>query len=240
METVSAEVLNALKEFDSATLFNAVVESMGATQGGVELEGKGGIPVIYTGPTLRCLLPVLGCAVGTVVTTEVTTTDPDSEAIPWDDYYETLDETPGPIIAVMKDVDSRPGRGACFGDGMAGQHRLCGVTGAVVEGSARDVAGIEAVGLPIWGTGIVPGHGVFNLVSVNRSITVAGLRVHPGEIMIADTDGCTKIPRGHDPEAVLATAGEIREREQAMHDIAMRPGMTYARYLELRADSGTR
>ena len=234
MKAVSAEVLNALKEFDSATIFNAVVESMGATQGGAELESRGGIPVIYTGPSLRCLLPGLGSAVGTVVTTEVTPIDSDTEAIPWDEYYETLDKTPGPIIAVMKDVDSRPGRGACFGDGMAGVHRLCGVTGAVLDGSARDVAGIESVGLPIWGTGVVPGHGVFNLLSINRSITIAGLRVHPGEVMIADTDGCTKIPRGHDPEVVLAKAGEIREREQANQAIAARPGMTYARYRELR------
>jgi regulator of RNase E activity RraA len=234
MPTVSAEVLNALKGFDSATVFNAVVESMGATQGGSELESSGGIPVIYTGPSMRCLLPELGTAVGTVVTTEVTPIDPDSEAIPWDEYYDVLDKTPGPIIAVMKDVDSRQGRGACFGDGMAGAHRLCGVTGAVLEGSARDVAGIETVGLPIWGTGVVPGHGVFNLVSINRSITVAGLRVHPGEVMIADTDGCTKIPSGHDPEAVLAMAGEVREREQANQAIAAKPGMTYARYRELR------
>ena len=233
METVSAEVLDALKEFDSATVFNAVVESMGATQGGTELEGKGGHPVNYTGPEMRCLLPELGPAVGTVVTTEVTTNDPDAVAIPWDEYYETLDKTPGPIVADMKDVDSRSGRGACFGDGMAGLHRLCGVTGAVMEGSARDVKGIDEVGLPIWATGAVPGHGVFSLISVNRSITVAGLQVHPGEVMIADLDGCTKIPLGHDPEVILAKAREVREREQALHEVLRQPEMTYARYLQI-------
>ena len=37
-----------------------------------------------------------------------------------------LAATAGPVVAVMVDVDSRPGRGAAFGDGMARQHRKCG------------------------------------------------------------------------------------------------------------------
>jgi regulator of RNase E activity RraA len=227
------DIFEALKEFDSATIFNAVVEEMGASQGGAELEGKGGIPIIYTGPEIRSLLPSLGRAVGTVVTTEVTPLDPDSAAIPWGEYYDTLDATPGPIVAVMKDVDPFPGRGACFGDGMAGVHRMCGVTGAVVEGSVRDLAGIEGVGLPIWGTGVVPGHGVFNLLSVNRSITVGGLRINPGDVLVADGDGATKIPRESDLESVLAKAREVSEREQGGQELMQRAGMTYAKYKEL-------
>jgi hypothetical protein len=104
-----SEIFEALKEFDSATIFNAVIEEMGGLDG-AELEGKGGIPIIYTGPEIRSLLPGLGRAIGTVVTTEVTPLDPDSAAIPWDEYYDTLDATPGPIVAVMKDVDPLPGR----------------------------------------------------------------------------------------------------------------------------------
>ena len=171
MTTVSVETLDALKEFDAATLFNAVVASMGGSQGGHELDSGGGVPVNYTGPEVVSMLPELGSAIGTVVTTEVTTNDPDSAAIPWDEYYDALEATPGPIIAVMRDVDTRPGRGACFGDGMAWRHRMLGVAGAVVEGSVRDLAGIRDAGLPIWGTGRVPGHGVFNLISVNRPIS---------------------------------------------------------------------
>ena len=229
----SEDVFEALKEYDTATIFNAVVEDMGASQGGTELEGTGGIPMIYTGPVIRSLLPGLGRAIGRVVTTEVTPLDPDSEAIPWGEYYDTLNATEGPIVAVMKDVDPRPDRGACFGDGMAGVHRLCGVTGAVVEGVVRDLAGIEDVGLPIWGSGVVPGHGVFNLLSVNRSITVGGLRIYPGDVLVADRDGCTRIPRESDLEKVLVKTREVFEREQAGQELMRRPGMTYAKYKEL-------
>ena len=173
MEYASREVLEELKEFDTATLFNAVIESMGASQGGTELEGKGGMPQNYTNPEIRCLLPELGRAVGYAITAEVTTNDPDSEAIPWDEYYDLMEQTPVAMVAVMKDVDSRSGRGASFGDGMATRHKAYGVTGAIVDGSVRDLMGIKDVGLPMWGRGLVPGHGVFSLIRVNTSVTVA-------------------------------------------------------------------
>ncbi len=228
MQRASKEVLNGLKEFDSATVFNAVVESMGATQGGSELEGKGGIPKNYTGPEIRCLLPELGSAIGYAVTSELTTNDPDSARIPWDDYYDALEETEAPIVAVMKDVDTRPGRGASFGDGMAAVHKMLGVTGVIVDGSVRDLAGIKAVGLPMWGTGLVPGHGVFTLIRFNSPITVGQLLIYPGDLLVADRDGCTKIPAGHDPAVVLDKAREIRDREAEMHQLFKDPDLTLA------------
>ncbi len=234
MEAVSRGALEALKEFDSATVFNAVVASMGGSQGGRELESKGGVPMNYTGPEIVSMLPELGRVVGRAVTAEVTTNDPDSPAIPWDEYYDVLDATPGPIVAVMKDVDTQPGRGAAFGDGMARRHRMLGVTGAVVQGSIRDLAGIEEASLPIWGTGRVPGHGVFNLVSVNRPIVVGRLLVHPGEVIVADLDGCAKIPHGTDPKAVLEQAHAIREQERKLFELYEQPGMTHAKFKEMR------
>ena len=118
---------------------------------------------------------------------------------------------------------------------MAWRHRMLGVTGAVVEGSVRDLAGIEDAGLPIWGTGRVPGHGVFNLVSVNRPISVGGLLVYPGEIVLADLDGCTKIPHGTDPDDVLKHARRVREMEQGMFELYRQTGMTNAKLKELRS-----
>ena len=225
---LSDEIAEALKEFDSATVFNAVVSYMGGSQGGDELNTKGGQPMNYTGPEVVSMLPELGRAVGTIVTAEVTTNDPDSESIPWDKYYQTLDTTEGPIIAVMKDVDSQPGRGAAFGDGMARLHRYLGVTGAIVEGSIRDLDCIKEARLPIWGTGRVPGHGVFNLISVNRTITVGNLLVHPGEVMVADSDGCTKIPDSVGIKEVLEHAQSIREMEQGLFNIYNEKDLTYS------------
>lgn len=235
MGTASQDVLDAIGEFDSATIFNAVVKSMGGSQGGTELKDKGGIPQCYTGPELRSLMPDMGVAVGYAVTAEVTCVDPDSEPTSWDDYHDMLDATDGPMIAVLKDVDSQPGRGAAFGDGMAAVHKVLGVKGAIVDGSVRDVAGIRAVGLPMWGTGVVPGHGVFNLVRFGSSVTVAGLRIIPGELLVADGDGCTKVPVGHDLEEVLQAARDTRSMESSMQALVKEPGFTLKKFRDWRA-----
>ena len=115
MLRISQEILDSLREFDSPTLFNAVTR----------LRGTPGED--YTDHTIRCLLPELGAVIGYACTAEVTTNDPDSPALDWLDYYALLEETPGPLIAVLKDVDSRPGRGASFGDGMATVHQRLGL-----------------------------------------------------------------------------------------------------------------
>ena len=232
MERASAEVIEALKDFDSATVFNGVVEARGASQGGRELEGTGGQPECYAGPEIQCLLPELGRAVGYAVTCEVTPMDSDSPAIPWAEHQDVLDETAGPIVAVYKDVDTRPGRAASFGDGMAATHKMLGVTGVLVDGSIRDLEGIRTVGMPIWATGQVPGHGVFSLVRVNSSVTVAGLRISPGELIVADSGGVTKIPEGIDAAEVLEAARRVRDFEASFHKLFDDPNVDLAKVRE--------
>ncbi|MCB0062953.1 MAG: RraA family protein, partial [Caldilineaceae bacterium] len=173
----------------------------------------GGLPnEEYTDHTIRCLLPALGPVVGYAVTAEVTTNDPDSTALDWPDYYAVLEAAQGPLVAVMKDVDSRPGRGASFGDGMATVHKRLGVVGAIVDGTVRDLMGIQRVGLPIWAWGTVPGHGVFNVTRINTPVTVGQLHVRPGDLLFADSDGCVRIPNEH-AEEILRLAGEVRAME---------------------------
>ncbi len=227
MKQVSPEVFEGLRQLDTATIFNAVIEARGASQGGRELEDQGGMPFNYMGPGMQCMLPRLGMAIGYAVTCELTTHDPDGPALAWYDYYDFLDQSPGPMVTIMKDVDTRAGRGASLGDGMAATHKHLGVTGIVVDGSIRDLAGIERVGLPVWGTGVTPGHGVLSLVRHNQPVTVNELLIHPGEIVAADRDGVVKIPAGDDPAKVLEKGREIQEREARYRAIFSDPDLTW-------------
>ena len=152
-----SEQIAALKRYDSATIFNAVALKLGLPN------------LDYTDHTIRCLLPDLGLVVGFAVTAEVTTNDDDSTALEWIDYYDYLDSQQGPLIALFQDTDINPGRGASFGDGMARIHKRLGVEGVIVEGTVRDLIGIQQVGLPVWAWGTVPGHGVFNMNRFRRA-----------------------------------------------------------------------
>lgn len=207
------EIVEALSRFDSPTLFNALAEITGLPN------------EEYTDHTIRCLLPDLGPAVGYAVTAEVTTNDPDSPQVPWPDYYEWLEGFEGPMVTVLQDVDSRPGRGACIGDGMAALHRRLGVVGAVVDGTARDLPGIRRFGLPVWGWGAVPGHGVFHLVRFGGSVTAGQLRIHAGDLLVADLDGCVRLP-AKDAEEIVKVAGEVREMEAGIHTFYSSPDFT--------------
>ena len=230
MEYASIDTINDLRCFDSATVFNAVMESMGGSQGGTELEGRGGIPENYTGPNIRCLLPELGRTVGYSVTAEVTTNDTGSNFADWDEWYAALNDVPVPVISVIKDIDSRPGRGACVGDGMASLCKSLGVTGFVVDGSVRDLMGIKKVGVPVWASGVVPGHGIFGIVRVNTTTTLGNLQVQPGELIVADEDGCTTIPRNIDPTVVLEHARIIRDREAEAIERHLDPSFDYEKW----------
>jgi regulator of RNase E activity RraA len=221
MTPVDPAILEGFKEFDSATIFNALVL-------------KTGLPnEEYTNHTIRCLLPECGCVVGYAVTSEVTTNDPDSPALDWLDYYAYLEATPGPLVAVMKDVDSRPGRGASFGDGMATLHQRLGVVGGIVDGTVRDIEGIRKVGLPMWAWGTVPGHGVFNLTRFDAPVTVGGVRVRPGDLIFADADGCVRIP-SNDAAEVLQLADGVRVREAGIFALYRSADFTVAKLRQAR------
>ena len=131
------EIVAGLKDFDSPTIFNAVEQVTGDTT-----PSK-----CYTDHTIVNQLAELGSFIGFAVTVEVTTNDVDDRVTAGENtfapYYDMLEATEGPLVAVFKDVDTNPGRGASFGDGMARQHRQNGVVGAVVEGTVRDLAGIR-------------------------------------------------------------------------------------------------
>ncbi len=236
MTTATNELVDGFRELDSAIVFNAINEILGGWTPTSGSQALGNQPDYYTGPQMRCMIPELGCAVGYALTAELTTNDPDSQGIPWDDYYQAIEDSDVPVMAVIKDVDSRPGRGACFGDGMAARHISLGSTGAVVEGSVRDLVGIRRLDFPVWGTGQVPGHGVFTMLRINVPVTVADLRVLPGELLIADEDGCTRVPRDLDPVEVLQKAREMKAREEEARALFTSEGFSMAEWRASREE----
>lgn len=100
--------------------------------------------------------------------------------------------------------------------------RALGAIGAVVDGNARDIPGIQRAGLALWATGKVPGHGPFNLIQHSIPVTVADMLIYPGDILICDGDGVTRVSPdiAHD---VLAKCAEVRDKEAKSHRIFSNP-----------------
>ena len=136
---------------------------------------------------------------------------------------------------VQQDIELPPRRGAIIGDGMAYQMKALGAVGAVTDGNARDVPGIKNAGLALWATGRVPGHGPFNMIDHGIPVDVAGLRILPGDILVCDGDGVTRLS-ADDAEDVLKQSAEVREREGKTFAYFSKPGFTVDDWEKYKAD----
>ncbi|MGH9660094.1 MAG: RraA family protein, partial [Bryobacteraceae bacterium] len=87
----------------------------------------------------------------------------------------------------------------------------------ILDASVRDLAELRALKLPVYARGVVPSTTVSRYASVARGIPVdcAGVRVKPGDIIIAGEDGVVRVPQERAAE-VLKRAQEIDERETKM------------------------
>jgi 4-hydroxy-4-methyl-2-oxoglutarate aldolase len=90
-----------------------------------------------------------------------------------------------------------------------------GVVGFVVDGVVRDLAEIRAAGFPVYAKGIIPKPGgKSHLGSLGESVSCGGVRVAPGDMIVADEEGIVVVPQAEEP-AILAAA-----RKRAAADAA--------------------
>ncbi|MBI3975892.1 MAG: RraA family protein [Armatimonadetes bacterium] len=89
--------------------------------------------------------------------------------------------------------------------------------GAVLDAGVRDVEEIRQAGFPIFSRTVIPATTVGRYITVARDIpvTCGGVLVHPGDILVGDTDGVVMVPRAQAAE-VLAVAQQIEETERRM------------------------
>jgi len=76
------------------------------------------------------------------------------------------------------------------------QWMAAGVVGAVTNGGARDTDEIIKQGFPVYSAGVSRGirPGRLELESTNKPVTVGGVFVRPGDVVVADGDGAIVVP----------------------------------------------
>jgi regulator of RNase E activity RraA len=92
-----------------------------------------------------------------------------------------------------------------------------GVAAVVVDGACRDLDESQELGLPIFARAAVPvtARGRVAEHGFNEPITVAGVAVRPGDLVLCDGSGVVFVAADK-AEAVLAAAEAIYAREQLM------------------------
>jgi 4-hydroxy-4-methyl-2-oxoglutarate aldolase len=91
-----------------------------------------------------------------------------------------------------------------------------GARGAVTNGGARDTDELCKQRVPVYSRGVSRGirPGRLELESTNRSVTVGGVLVRPGDIVVADGDGVIVVP-WEQAEPVAMAAIAVQEDDKA-------------------------
>jgi 4-hydroxy-4-methyl-2-oxoglutarate aldolase len=102
----------------------------------------------------------------------------------------------------------------CWGTELATAARRFGVRGALVNGAARDVAGLQELGFPTYARGVHPAQmrGRLRLAGVGVPVEIDGSVVEPGCFAVADASGAVFLPAARESE-VVALAAEVHRRE---------------------------
>jgi 4-hydroxy-4-methyl-2-oxoglutarate aldolase len=121
---------------------------------------------------------------------------------------------PGDVIVVAADgrLDA-----AAWGGILSLAATLRGVAGVVADGACRDVDEAVDLGLPVYARGVTPltARGRQGEVAWDVAVPLAGVTVHPGDLVIADRSGVVFLPAEHAGQIITA-AEEVAAREQAL------------------------
>ena len=99
----------------------------------------------------------------------------------------------GTVLVVAGGSESRA---ACMGGNIARDLIDAGVIAVVTDAPVRDSAEIAALGLPVWSRGVTPiKPGKMGGGGVAVDLELAGVKVRPGDWVIADDDGIVIWPR---------------------------------------------
>jgi 4-hydroxy-4-methyl-2-oxoglutarate aldolase len=146
----------------------------------------------------------------------------------------------GDIVVVSPAAPSEHGY---LGELIATALQVRGVHGFVIDGGVRDVAELRAMGFPVW-SAVVSALGTVKqeLGDVNVPVECAGVRVEPGDIVVADDDGVVVVSRAAAAEVLRASrdreakelvsrqryaAGELSLDTQDMRGELERKGLRY-------------
>jgi 4-hydroxy-4-methyl-2-oxoglutarate aldolase len=147
-------------------------------------------------------LPMVGIAMTLEADTSSPDTDDDASAL--FDACTQLEALAVPAVLVIKTIGSRPLHECVLGDGMAKMMHAVGCCGVVTDGGVRDLAGITAVGLTIFGRGPVVNHATLKFAKPSQPIKIGGIEVGNGDLVHGDCNGVHLVPAAYQSAVVEA------------------------------------
>jgi RraA family protein len=109
---------------------------------------------------------------------------------------------------------------AIIGGNMRATMQRKGIAGIVIDGAIRDLDEFAEGGFPAFAKAICHrGPSKDGPGEINVPIACAGMVVHPGDVVVGDSDGVVVVAQEDLPALVLAVQDVVRREDKLRHDI---------------------
>ena len=127
---------------------------------------------------------------------------------------------PGDVIVVDGKGDLSS---ALMGEIMSQQCVALGIAAVVIDGAVRDSEAIRELGFPMYAAGLNPnGPTKFVPGRLNHPISIGGVTVHPGDLVVGDADGVTVVERAKAAAMLPLAADKVAAETKRIADIQNR------------------
>jgi len=135
---------------------------------------------------------------------------------------------PGDVLVIDGKGDQSA---ALMGTIMMNACRQVGIAGVVIDGAVRDSVEIDEMGFPVFSVGTNP-NGPTKLASgrIGHPVSVGGVAVRPGDLVIGDADGVVVVEREKVQTLLQAAAKKVED--EAARIEAIKNGNTAAKWLD--------
>jgi 4-hydroxy-4-methyl-2-oxoglutarate aldolase len=126
---------------------------------------------------------------------------------------------------------------ALVGEVIALQAKVRGAAGLLIDGAIRDADELRELGLPVWARFVRAGGAAKEEAGeLDVPVTVGGVRVKPGDVVVMDGDGAVVVQAGRAEEVL--EAGRRREADEAAMMEELRAGALTLDLMGLREKLG--
>jgi 4-hydroxy-4-methyl-2-oxoglutarate aldolase len=186
MREITGEILARLGSFDTPTICNVIeiFDIRPRSQG--FMDGR-----------IQAAFPEMAPVVGFAATATFRAAWPALQA----DVYDNMEvqvqrfaELSGPPIVVFQDLDD-PMTAATFGEIMCTTYKTFGAVGLITSGAGRDLDQVRRIAFPVFTGGTISAHGYCHTLDVHSQVRVGGVTIRPDDLLHADCNGVTTIPK---------------------------------------------
>lgn len=216
MSQLTAEQLEAVRNIPTPAVANAI-ETFD-----IRPRNEG-----FMSPEIGSIFPDMGGMIGYAVTAVISAEKPSTSRVNVSrpDWFDEILKIPAPRVIVMHDLDYPSPVGSFWGEVQANIHTRLGCVGTVTDGGVRDLDEMRDKGFNAFAAAVLVSHANIHIVDVNVPITVGGLTVNPGDLVLGDQHGVTEVPKELIAE-MPAAVERVEAKERTIIDLCNSPDFT--------------